>query len=221
VDILASDIQIIAENLSNAKREKNALPSTAQASAKVYDGDVTLNMKLNPLNRVPTFDMNTKMTAVSINKLNDFLRAYGNFDVEKGTISLYTEAAAKDGKISGYTKPIIKDLKVASWKEDKDKPLKFVWESIVEAVGWVLTNKNKDQVATRAEFVGRSDNPDIDIWSLIGQLLRNAFIEALYPALENSVSISTVDTKKEKKGLIERIFGGKDEKGKQKKKEKP
>ena len=167
-------------------------------------------MKLNPLSKVPTFDMNTKMTAVNLVKLNDFLKAYGNFDVEKGSISLYTEAAAKNGKITGYTKPIIKYLKVASWKEDKDNPIKFLWESLVEAVGWVLTNKNKDQVATRAEFVGRADKPDIDVWSLIGQLLRNAFIEALYPALENSVSIGSVGKEKEKKPFFKRLFGKKD-----------
>ncbi|WP_336514236.1 DUF748 domain-containing protein [Pollutibacter soli] len=210
VDLHPENIHILAENLSNAKRKKNDLPSTALATARVYDGDVTLNMKLNPLNKVPTFDMNTKMTAVTLVKLNDFLKAYGNFDVEKGTISLYTEAAAKDGKIAGYTKPIIKDLKVASWKEDKDNPVKFLWESLVEAVGWVLTNKIKDQVATRAEFVGRADKPEIDIWSLIGQLLRNAFIEALYPALENSVSIGSVDKKEEKKSFFKRLFGTKD-----------
>lgn len=210
VDILASDIHILAENLSNTKREENDLPSTAFATAKVYDGEVVLNMKLNPLNKVPTFDMNTKMTAVNLVKLNNFLKAYGNFDVEKGTISLYTEAAAKEGKITGYTKPIIKDLKVASWKEDKDDPIKFLWESLVEAVGWVLTNKTKDQVATRAEFVGRADKPDIDIWSLIGQLLRNAFIEALYPALENSVNIASIDKEKEKRPFFQRIFGTKD-----------
>jgi hypothetical protein len=173
-------------------------------------------MKLDPLNQAPTYDMNATLSAISLTHLNDFVRAYGNFDIEKGTLGLYTEVAAKNNLVSGYTKPIIKDLKVVNWKEDKDKPLKLVWESLIEAVGWILTNHKKDQVATKAEFEGRLDNPDVNAWSIIGQLLRNAFIEALYPSLENSVNINTIGKKEENKTLLQRIF--KKNKGSDKKK---
>lgn len=217
VDIFARQIHIIAQNLSNAKHEKNALPSTAKATASVYNGEVTVNMKINPLARVPTFDMNARMTDMSLNNLNDFLKAYGNFDVEKGTISLYTEAAAKDNLISGYTKPIIKDLKASNWKEDKDKPIKMVWETIVDAVAWVFTNHKKDQLATKAEFEGRLDDPNVSIWIIIGQLLRNAFIQALYPSLENSVNINTIDKKEDKPTFLERLFKKSGENNKDKK----
>lgn len=39
------------------------------------------------------------------------------------------------------------------------------------------------------EFEGNIKKPNIDIWELIGQVLKNAFIQALYPSLENSVNI--------------------------------
>ncbi|HTE29487.1 MAG TPA: DUF748 domain-containing protein [Chryseolinea sp.] len=205
VDIKATSVEIIAENLSNAKHAKDSLPSTVKATASVYDGEAHMDMKIDPLNKNLTFDLNAKLTTLNLTRLNDFLKAYGRFDVEKGTISLYTEAAAKDKLIRGYVKPIIKDLQVVSWKEDKDKPLKLAWETLIEGVSWLLTNHNKDQVATKAEFTGRTDDPSVNTWAVIGQLLRNAFIQALYPSLENSVSLNTVE-KDEKKTLLEKIF---------------
>ncbi|HEY4289814.1 MAG TPA: hypothetical protein VGN00_22090 [Puia sp.] len=33
----------------------------------------------------------------------------------------------------------------------------------------------------------------MDTWYIIGQLLRNAFVQALYPSLENSVNIDNVE----------------------------
>jgi hypothetical protein len=33
----------------------------------------------------------------------------------------------------------------------------------------------------------------VDTWYIIGQLLRNGFIQALYPALENDVNINSVN----------------------------
>ena len=213
VNIEAGEVHILAENLTNAGQIKNTLPSTVKASATVYNGTVNLDMKINPLTTIPTFDLNAWLSPVKITAMNDFLQAYGNFDAETGTISMYCEAAAKDKKITGYVKPIIKDLKVANWKEDKKNLGKKVWESIVDAVGWVLTNKRKDQIATTAEFTGNIDTPDVNTWVIIGQLLRNAFIQALYPALENSINLHSVDKKEDKQTLLERIFeGGKDKK---------
>lgn len=215
VDIEATNVTILAENLTNAKHAKDVLPSTVKGSASVYDGEVKLDMKMDPLNRAPTFDMNARLTTLNLVKLNDFLKAYGNFDAEKGTISLYCEAAAKDKKVTGYVKPIIKDLKVSNWKEDKANLPKLVWESLVDGVAWILNNKRKDQVATKATFTGNLDDPDFNIWGIIGQLLHNAFIQALYPSLENSVNMSTVEKKEEKKTLFQKIFeGNKDKEGK-------
>jgi len=134
---------------------------------------------------------------------------------------MYCEAAAKDKKITGYVKPVIKDLKVTSWKEDKKDLGKLVWESIVDAVGWLLTNKPKDQIATRAEFTGNIDKPDVNTWIIVGQLLRNAFIQALYPSLENTINLNSVDKKEEKKTFLQRIFeGNKKDKGKKEKEKK-
>ena len=197
VDIFTRNVHIIAENLSNARHHKELLPSTAEATADVYGGKATLHMKLDALNKVPTFEAKAELVKLDLTNLNNFLRAYGNFDVKAGEISIYTEAAAKDNMIKGYTKPIIKDLKVINWKEDKEHPLELAYKAVISAVTWVFKNHSKDQLATRAEFEGNLKDPDVNVMYIVGQLLRNAFIQALYPSLENSININTVGDKKE------------------------
>jgi hypothetical protein len=197
VNIYATEIHMLAENLSNAQHQKEALPSTVEATCNgIYGGHATLHMKIDPLNQYPTFSVKAELTDMDITKLNDFLSAYAGLTVRQGTISVYTEAAAKDRKIAGYTKPIIKDLRVVNWKDDKGHPLKLAWEAVVGVVAWGIKNHGKDQLATRAEFEGDLKDPDFNLWYIVGQLLRNGFIQALYPSLENSINLSSVDDAK-------------------------
>lgn len=200
VNIFARDIHIVAENLSNARHQKEELPSTVEATCdSIYGGHANLHMKLDALNETPTFEAKAELTDMDITQLNDFLSAYAKCTVRQGTIGIYTEVAAKDHKITGYTKPIIRDLRVVNWQQDKAHPLKLAWEALIGAVNWVVKNKGKDQLATRVEFSGDLRDPNINTWYIIGQVLRNGFIQALYPALENSVNINSVDQVKDTK----------------------
>jgi hypothetical protein len=187
-DIFTKKVHILAENLSNADKNKEVLPSSITATADVYGGKASASMKMDALARTPTFDGKAKLEGLNLANLNNFIDAFAKFDIKSGEISIYTEAAAKDGKIIGYTKPIIKNLKVLNWEKDKEKPLKIAYEAVVEAVAWVFKNQNKEQLATKVDFEGNIKNPNIDIWQLIGQVLKNAFIQALYPSLENSLN---------------------------------
>jgi Domain of Unknown Function (DUF748) len=208
VNIFATAIHVLAKNLSNAMHQKEVLPSAVEATCNgIYGGHASLHMKLNALDSVPTFDLKAELLDMDITKLNDFLSAYAKLTVRQGTISVYTEAAAKDGKIKGYTKPIIKDLRVVNWKDDKGHPLKLAWEAMVGAVAWVIKNHGKDQVATRADFEGELKDPDIDTWYIIGQLLRNGFIQALYPALENDINLNSLNDVKDGSKLG-KAYGG-------------
>src|SRR5450432_4874504 len=195
-DLYTKEVHILAENLNNAEKNKELLPSTITASADVYGGKATASMKMDALAKTPTFDGKAKLEGLNLANLNNFIDAFAKFDIKSGEISIYTEAAAKDGKITGYTKPIIKNLKVLNWEKDKEKPLKIAYEAVVEAVAWIFKNHNKEQLATKVDFEGNIKNPNIDIWQLIGQVLRNAFIQALYPSLENSVNLNLLNGKK-------------------------
>jgi hypothetical protein len=218
VDVFTKKVHILAENLSNAKHNKELMPSTAEASAQVYGGEVKLHMELNVLSKVPVFEMKAELMSLDITDLNNFLQAYAKLDVKSGHISIYVEAATKNDVIKGYVKPIIKDLKVVNWEKDKDKPLKIAWEAVVGSVAWLFKNHGKDQQATKVEFEGRLKSPNINIMEIIGQVFYNAFIQALSPSLENSVNISSVDVKADKpeekkpKTFFGKIFHHKKEK---------
>lgn len=209
VHMFLTNVYILAKNLSNAQKLAKELPSTVHATGNAYGGHIHFNMDIDPLQKKPRFDAKAELTEMQLNGINDFLKAYGHFDVSKGTFSVYTEAAANKGKITGYTKPILKEVDVFDWKKDeeKGKPLQPIWEAMVGAMGWLFKNKSKDQVATKAEFTGDISSPEVDVWGIIGQILRNAFIQALFPSLENSVSLSSLSKPPEKKkGFFKQLF---------------
>ena len=158
-DIYTKQVHILAENLSNAEKNKDLLPSTITASADVYGGKATASMKMDALAKTPTFDGKAKLEGLNLVNLNQFIDAFAKFDIKSGEISIYTEAAAKNGLITGYTKPIIKNLKVLNWEKDKEKPLKIAYEAAVEAIAWIFKNHNKEQLATKVEFEGNIKNP--------------------------------------------------------------
>jgi hypothetical protein len=214
VDVKMKEVNIVATNLTNVQDETDLLPASATASAQFYGGKTTVNVKLNPFSKTPVFDLNAEMKGLNLTDINDFLEAYGNFEVHKGELNVYTEAAAKEGKIKGYVKPIVKDLDVV---QGKGNILKVVWEAIVGVSAWLFKNHPKDQLATQIEFEGSLDKPDINVFSVLGETLRNAFIQAIHPKIENTVNISTVKGKEEKKGFFKSLFeGNKDKKDKKK-----
>ena len=100
---------MLALNLRNSYDSVSLLPASLNATADVYEGLLSLNVKLNPLADNPTFDMNAEIKNTNLVKLNEFFQAYAKIDVNKGKFGLFTEVAAKDGKFKGYVKPLIQD----------------------------------------------------------------------------------------------------------------
>jgi hypothetical protein len=224
VDIKMTDVHLVALNLRNSYDSAAILPAKINAEATVYDGRLAMEMKLNPLADVPTFDMNAEWTHTNLVKLNDFFEAYAKVDVNKGTFGLYAEIAAKEGLFTGYVKPLIKDIDVLGKEDRKDNILQKAWETISEAVTEVFENHKEETFATKIPLRGRLDNPKANIFFAVIQILQNAFINALQPSIDQQINLQTVDREQEKKGFIEKIFKGSDKKetdknkGRQKKK---
>jgi Domain of Unknown Function (DUF748) len=207
VDIEMTDAYVLAQNLRNSYDSTTLLPAKIKGSANTYDGTLSFNVNLNPFAESPTFDMNTEIKNTNLTKLNDFFQAYANIDVNSGTFGMYAEAAAKDGKFIGYIKPFIKDLDVLG-KEDKDDKLgKKIWEGFAGGVGQIFKNQSKDQLATKIPFEGTINAPNTNVWSAISSILGNAFIQALQPAVDDEINItSAVNAKKKKKTFFQKIF---------------
>ncbi len=222
VDVALTKAYVLATNLRNSYDSSAILPASLRATADVYEGKFSLNVKLNPLAKEPTFDLNAEVKNTNLVKLNEFFQAYAKVDVNKGTFGLYSEVAAKEGKFKGYVKPLIKDLDVLGKEDRDDNIFRKAWEGIVGGVGEIFQNQSKDQVATKVPFEGSLKNPDTDTWESILKILQNAFIRAIQPSIDQEINLKAVDeTKPDKKNFIEKIFGKKDKsEKKQAKKEK-
>lgn len=156
-------------------------------------------MKLNPLAVAPTFEVAAQVTNVNLIALNDFLRAYGKFDVERGTFALFASFAAADGTYDGYTKVFFKDLDVFAWeKERKKNALAVFWHAIVGGVTTVFRNQPSDTLATKIPISGSFTGPNVDIFTTVSTLLRNAFVRALVPKIDESIRVEEVVEKPNK-----------------------
>jgi len=208
VDIALKQTHILALNLKSVIDDKVELPSTVTAQANAYEGTLSFNMKLNALADNATFDLNAEIKNTNLVLLNGFLKAYGNFDVHRGNFGLYTEMAAKDGKFKGYVKPIIKDLKVVGIEDRHDTFFNKVWEQIVGAAGEIFRNQKKDQIATKVNMEGSFKNPKTNTFDAIWEVLLNAFVQALLPEVDNTISINSVKTEapQDKRNLLQRVF---------------
>ena len=216
VDIQMTDVYFTATNLRNSYDSSALLPSTVKARGSIYDGTFNLTMKLNPLAEKPTFDLNAEVKNTNLVKLNDFFQAYAKVDVNKGTFGLYTEIASKQGKFEGYVKPLLKDLDVLGKEDRDDNALRKLWEAIAGGVAEIFENQPKDQVATKIPFRGNVENPKANIWYAISEVLQNAFIQAIQPSLDHEINIASItptnkEKEEEKKSLLGKIFGKKDE----------
>jgi hypothetical protein len=219
VDISLKQTHILALNLTNVINNKVLLPSTVTAQASVYEGTLNFNMKMNALATHPTFELKAEIKKTNLVLLNNFLRAYGKFDVNRGTFSLYTEMAAKDGKFIGYVKPIITNLKVLGPKDRHDSFFHKVWESVVGAVAFVLKNQKKDQLATKITIKGSFKDPKTKTLDAVWEVLRNGFVQALLPSIDNEININSVNAVKpeDKRTIFQKIFSKDKKKGKNKK----
>jgi len=216
VDISMTRTHILARNLSSV-RDTALLPAEVIASADVYQGRLNFKMKLDPLADKPTYDLNMEVENTNLPEVNDFFKAYANFDVHRGDLNLYMEMASKDGKFKGYIKPIVKNLDVRGPEDRHDSILNQLWEYIVGAAGILLKNHSKHQLATKIPIEGEYGKTVYGTWYAVTHVLKNAFIQAIYPSIDNQISIASVtgvEPPKKKEGFFKKLFGKSDKKEK-------
>jgi uncharacterized protein DUF748 len=190
VDIYVQDIQAEARNLTNSEERAGSLVATFDGRATAMrSGRISFKGQVDPYAKEPTFQTAFKLNGLDLPQLNPYLRAYANVDVEKGTFSLDAEFAASQGKFEGYVKPFIDHLDVLRWQSEKESFPNKVWQALVEGTNNLIKDKSRDRTAARIPFEGRFDQPKIGIWSAIGSVLRNGFIEALRRGLEGSIDM--------------------------------
>jgi hypothetical protein len=216
IDLAITNFTAVATNLTNSREIVTKLPSALKARGRtIGGGDIAVALKFNPLEDQPTFDLNFALTNVDMTSLNDFLEAYAKANVKRGTFDVIIEMYGEDGRFEGYVKPLMTDLDMLELKEDSKNPLKLAWQAILAGVVKIFKNHPEDQVATKIPVSGTIDKKGIDLWTTLGNVLRNAFVHAFSPTFDQTVGPSkdlTEDPKIEKDKA-------KDEKKAEKKKE--
>jgi len=197
-NIYAGELSGSATNFTNVRRLPQKLPAGVSIQGKTLGGGgLKFEIHLNPLAATPTFELEGELTNVDLTALNNFLRAYGKFDVEHGQFALFTSFAAADGKYDGYCKVFFKNLDVFQWKKDhKKNTLKLFWEAVVGTISTIFKNQPKDQLAAKIPITGSFEKTDVHVWPTVETLLRNAFIKALIPQLDQPIQVKDVEKKK-------------------------
>ena len=167
------------------------LPTQIECTGNIYGGQLRGLVKLNLAQPEPAFDVNFELKDISMARLNNFFSAYGKFKVEDGLLSFYTEAAAKNGTFKGYVKPIITNLEI---KKDENHTgiVSLLWQEFLTATTAIFKNQKEDQLATKLPVEGTFSQPDINVWHAVAEVLKNAFITALKPSIDNEINIDSV-----------------------------
>lgn len=131
------------------------------------------------------FDVGVAIRGTEMAAMNDLLESYARVDVRDGTFSFYAEMEVADGTLDGYIKPLFEDVDVYDSSQDRHKGFfRRIRERLVEGLGELLANRPRDEVATIADLQGSIENPDASNWQVLGNLVRNAFFEAILPGFE-------------------------------------
>lgn len=151
-------------------------------------GETVASGTFRPETQGPDFNIRIAIKETQMAAMNDLFRAYGKFDVSSGLFSFYSELAVKNNKVTGYVKPLFRDLKVYDKRTDSEKSeFRKLYEEMVGGVARLLENRPRGAVATETPVSGSPGEPKTSTWAALGNLLRNAFFQAILPGFEKNL----------------------------------
>ncbi len=216
VDVAFTEFNALATNLGNVNENNELLPSTINVTSNTSgNGKFKADMAINVLKQTPDFDLALELKDLELTYLKDFTKAYANFTFKEGTMYVSSEVAMKDGEYEGYVKPVLDSISVIDLKNDSTGFWQKAWEVVIGGVLEVFENQPKDQFATKVPFSGTTEGNSVGLWSTVGSVMRNAFIEAFQKNVDQTVNIQSVDKKKEDEGFFETLFDGDKDKKKE------
>jgi hypothetical protein len=193
VDVYLSDVELIAQNLTNATDDPAERVARLNVEATPMNrGRLIGRATFDPWSETPDFDLDGELTNADLTQWNDLTRAYAAFDVESGTVAIYTELEAADGGFEGYVKPFFTDVEILSFPREVtgQNPLRAIWEILVAAAANAFEDRDRERVAARIPISGTVSDPDGNFWYALGSTIENAFIRSIPARLEGSVGES-------------------------------
>jgi hypothetical protein len=190
VDLTAKDVRVELRNFTNSEVFTGTTTAAVSVRAALPgSADFKLDMEMRPLEKEPTFDVNTSLTGAQVKAYNDVLRRLDAGDVQAGRMDVYAEVTAGNGLFKGYVKPLVQGLDVHR-PEEKTKGLgQAIKEIAADAAANLLRNRRKDSIGTRVPFQGRLEYPRVRVWESVGSSLRHAFVKSITPGVSGSITL--------------------------------
>ena len=185
--LFINDTELSLKNLSNHQQHG---PADLSLHGKFMgSGDTSIAGSFLASQQGPAFNLKLAMQNTDLPSMNDLLRSFGRFDVAAGKLSVYSQVSIKDGNIDGYVKPMFAGLEVYNYNKDKKTPIMHqAKELVIGGASHLFKNRSTNQVASDVDLKGKLTSPDIDTWQALGQVLRNAFIQAIIPGFDRAVA---------------------------------
>jgi hypothetical protein len=188
-NVFLEGTKLDVENLSN--HLKDGVARARLAGKFMGSGATKAQAAFRPETKGPDFDLTLAIENTDMTKMNELLRAYGNFDVVEGQFSMFSEITVRQGKIEGYVKPLFSDLNVYDRRQDKEKSMfRKLYEGLVGGISGLLENRPREEVATQVPISGDVEAPQTSTWETVIRLIQNAFFKAILPGFEKEVSES-------------------------------
>jgi hypothetical protein len=176
--------------VTNLSNHADRRPAVAKLAGKFMGSGTTVaTVTFRPENKMADLSLDVAIENTDLTKLNDMLRAYGNFDVTKGEFSFYSQLRIKNGHIDGYVKPLLSGMKVYDPEQDREKGFFHkLYEMIVGGVANLLKSHKTKDVATTANISGEVGSASASVWQVIGKAFENAFIKAILPGFDREAA---------------------------------
>jgi len=173
-----SNTNLRLEGLTNKSSEP---PARATLRGKFMgSGQTEAKLVFRPGQKGGDLELKVAIEDTNMVAMNDLLRTWGKFDVVSGQFAFYAEITVKNGMLAGYVKPLFKNVVAYDPEQDREKSLgRKLYEKVVETGAKLLKNQPRREVATKADLSGRIDNPQTNVWQIVGRLIQNAFFKAI------------------------------------------
>jgi hypothetical protein len=186
VEIELSELEAEVVGLSNEWAEvPGDLPTRVGLQAVTTgEGRLRLLVQADPMAPQPRFEARLQIEEVHLPAWNAVLRDALKAEIAEGLFSCSAEATAAGGLYWGYVKPIIRELKFA---ESPEEPagLWQTWRTRLMNWGVAFFGRGRDdKIASKIPFSGNFEETNVDVWTPVESLLRNAFIRGLREGLE-------------------------------------
>ena len=182
--VTVDQFHLVASDLSNRPKGNAELPAHVEVTARIAgSGNLRVDVRADPSNPQPRFATTMELKGLSLPALHDLLAAYALVDVTSGRFDLYSEINAAGGHYDGYLKPFLENPQFKAVRDPNKNIVERAASKAAAAVTELLKN-DQQQVATKAPFHGDFAANDVDVWTTVENLLRNAFIQSLRQGFE-------------------------------------